>query len=164
MSGRILSPEDRSHLLRMMRRQTPSTVHRRMNTLLLLDDGWAAERVAEVLFIDVETVREHRRLYQASGVTGVGQLKYEGAEPALSPEQFEALAAELDSTLYMTAKAVCASYVDPCVPDLNNQGRSNPAGSPIVPWSPRPSRSVWRRPVCPPNPNSRLGLEPASRR
>jgi transposase len=108
MSGRILSPEDRSHLLRMMRRQTPSTVHRRMNTLLLLDDGWAAERVAEVLFIDVETVREHRRLYQASGVTGVGQLKYEGAEPALSPEQFEALAAELDSTLYMTAKAVCA--------------------------------------------------------
>jgi len=27
-----------------------------MNALLLLDDGWAAERVAEVLFIDAETV------------------------------------------------------------------------------------------------------------
>ena len=107
MSGRILSPEDRAHLPRMMRRQTPSPVHRRMNTLLLLDDGWGAERVAEVLFIDVETVREHRRPYQASGVTGVERLKYEGAEPALNGEQLEALSAELDAHLYVTAKAVC---------------------------------------------------------
>jgi DNA-binding NarL/FixJ family response regulator len=76
MSGVLLSPEDRAHLLRMMRRQTPSPVHRRMNTLLLLDEGWAVERVAEVLFIDAETVREHRRLYRASGITGVERLKY----------------------------------------------------------------------------------------
>ena len=108
MSGRILSPEDRAHLLRMMRCQTPSPVHRRMNTLLLLDDGWAAERVAEVLFIDVETVREHRRLYQASGITGVERLKYQGAEPSLNPEQLKALGTELDARLYTTAKAVCA--------------------------------------------------------
>ena len=83
-------------------------MHRRMNTLLLLDDGWAAERVAEVLFIDVETVREHRRLYQASGVSGVERLKYEGAEPSLNAEQLQALGAELDARLYKTAKAVCA--------------------------------------------------------
>jgi transposase len=108
MNGAILSPEDRAHLLRMMRQQTPSPVHRRMNTLLLLDDGWAAERVAEVLFIDVDTVREHRRLYQASGVTGVERLKYEGAEPSLDAEQLNALGAELDARLYMTAQAVCA--------------------------------------------------------
>ncbi|GEM_PF-5366536 len=41
-----------------------------MNTLLLFADGRVAERVAEVLFIDIETVREHCRLYQASGSTG----------------------------------------------------------------------------------------------
>jgi hypothetical protein len=39
MSGFLLPPEDRAHLLLMMRRQTPSPVHRRMNALLLLDDG-----------------------------------------------------------------------------------------------------------------------------
>jgi transposase len=92
----------------MMRRQTPSPVHRRMNTLLLLDDGWSAERVADALFIDVETVREHRRLYQASGVTGIERLKYEGSEPDLNAEQLKALGAELDARLYMTARAVCA--------------------------------------------------------
>src|ERR1700691_711643 len=97
MSGLILPPEDRTHLLRMMRRQTPSPVHRRMNALLLLDDGWTAERVAEVWFIDAETVRDHRRLYQASGVAAIERLNYEGADPALDTEQLAALAAELDS-------------------------------------------------------------------
>ena len=62
MSGRILSPEERARLLATMRRQTPSTVHRRVNAILLLDDGWAAERVAEALFIDAETAREYRKL------------------------------------------------------------------------------------------------------
>ncbi len=107
MAGLVLTPLDRAHLLRMMRRQTPSTVHRRMNALLLLDDVWAAERVAEVLFIDAETVREHRRLYAASGVVGIERLNYEGSEPALSPEQLDALTTELERRLYMTAKAVC---------------------------------------------------------
>jgi Homeodomain-like domain len=78
MNGAILSAEDRAQLLQMMRRQTLSTVHRRMNALLLVDDGWSAEGVAAVLFIDAETVREHRRLYQKAGVAGVLELKYEG--------------------------------------------------------------------------------------
>jgi transposase len=91
-----------------MRHLTPSPVHRRMNALLLLDDGWSAERVAGVLFIDAETVREHRRLYQLAGVAGVERLKFEGSEPALSPEQLKTLEAELDATLYASAKEICA--------------------------------------------------------
>jgi transposase len=108
MSGVLLSTEDRAHFLRMMRQHTPSPVHRRMNALLLLDDGMTAECVADVLYIDAETVREHRRLYQASGVSGVGKLSYQGAEPSLTPEQRSALGAELDSKLYRTAKEICA--------------------------------------------------------
>src|SRR5215212_8901259 len=108
MSGLFLDPSDRAHLLAMMRRQTPSTVHRRMNALLLIDDGWTAERVAEVLFIDAETVRQYRRLSEAHGTTGLTRLGYEGSEPALNPEQLTALAAELEARLYATAKAVCA--------------------------------------------------------
>jgi hypothetical protein len=42
--GSILLQEDRVQVLRMIRPQTPKPVHRHMNTLLLLDDGWAAER------------------------------------------------------------------------------------------------------------------------
>lgn len=42
-----------------------------MNVLLLLDGGWAAERIAEALFIDAETVRGHRLSYQRQGVAGL---------------------------------------------------------------------------------------------
>src|SRR5215208_4533017 len=103
MIGLFLAPSDRAYLLAMMRRQTPSTVHRRMNALLLLDDGWTAERVAAVLFIDAETVRQCRRLYEADGTTGLTRLGYEGSEPALSPEQRAVLVAELEARLYATA-------------------------------------------------------------
>ncbi len=87
VSGAILSPSDRAHLLRMMRQQTSSTVHRRMNVLLLLDDGWTAERIAAALFIDAETVREHRRLYVTSGISGIERPSYSGSAADLTKEQ-----------------------------------------------------------------------------
>ena len=90
-----------------MRRQLNSTVHRRMN-VLLLDDGWAAERIAEALYIDAETVREHRRLYETAGVSGLERLAYVGAAPDLTSEQCAKLTAELERRLYMTSKEVCA--------------------------------------------------------
>jgi transposase len=107
MSGSILTLADRACLLRTMRRQTPSPVHRRMNALLLLDDGWAAERVADALFIDAGTVREPRRLYETAGGAGLERLNHEGSDPALSEAQLGALKTELDAHLYVTAKEVC---------------------------------------------------------
>jgi transposase len=107
MAGSVLKPADRAHLLRRMRQQTNSHVHRRINVLLLLDDGWAAERIAEALYIDAETVREHRRLYERAGTAGLERLAYEGREPALTADQQIALTAELSERLYLTAKAVC---------------------------------------------------------
>jgi transposase len=111
MAGAVLPPDERAYLLVMMRRQLNSAVHRRMNVLLLLDDGWAAERIAEALFIDAETVREHRRLYEAVGIKGIESLRYQSPDPALSETQIQGLEVELARTLFMTAKAVC-HYVD----------------------------------------------------
>jgi hypothetical protein len=74
--------------------------------MLSLDDGWAAEHVAKALFIDAETVLDHRRPYQTSGVVGGERLNYAGSESALSQEQL-APGRELDCRLYATAKAVC---------------------------------------------------------
>jgi transposase len=78
-----------------------------MNALLLLDDGWTAERVAEALFIDAETVRAHRRLYGAGGRPGVERLAYVGHAPVLSATQVAELSAELSGRVYLTAKAAC---------------------------------------------------------
>ena len=93
MSGALLSPEDRAYFLRMMRRQLNSAVHRRMNVLLLLDDGWSVPRICEALFLDEGTVRGHRALYEAGGREGVERLSYRGGESALTQDQRDALAA-----------------------------------------------------------------------
>ncbi len=107
MAGAVLTAEDRAFFLVALRRHGNSAVHRRMNALLLLDDGWTAERVAEALFIDAETVRAHRRLYAAGGRAGVERLAYEGHAPVLDTAQAAEVSAELSGRVYPTAKAVC---------------------------------------------------------
>ncbi len=87
MAGLVLSGEDCAQFLSLMRRQLNSAVHRRLNVLLLLDDGWSAERIAEALFIEAETVRAHYRRYLAGGPEVIEQLSYVGSAPVLGAEQ-----------------------------------------------------------------------------
>jgi len=112
MSGEVLSAADRAYFLKMMRRQLPSTVHRRMNVLLLLDDGWPARRVAEALYLDETTVSDHRRRYARRGRAGIEQLDYVGQEPALDDEQLRALSEYVDTTLPQTSKELAAWVED----------------------------------------------------
>jgi transposase len=106
MSELILSKADRVYFRAMMRRQINSAVHRRMNTLLLLDAGWSVSQVAEALFLDEGTVRAHRSLYQTEGRDGIERLEYAGCQPLLSPEELSVLKAHVSQKIYLSAKAV----------------------------------------------------------
>ncbi len=108
MSGDVLSGEDRACFLSMMRRQTNSAVHRRMNVLLLLDDGWPVARICAALFVDEGTVREHLRLYQARGRAGVKTLAYQGGTSPLLAGQMRELTAWVDAAVPQTAREACA--------------------------------------------------------
>jgi transposase len=108
MAGQLLGPEDRQHFLTMMRRQMNSAVHRRMNVLLLLDDGWPPARIAAALFIDETTVGEHRRLYETGGPVGVETLVYLGRDAALEQAQLDLLSGWVEETTPQTSKEVCA--------------------------------------------------------
>src|SRR4051812_49944453 len=98
MAGLVLTAEDRAHFLQMMRGQINSAVHRRMNVLLLLDDGWEPRQIAAALFLDETTVSQHRHLYERSGRSGVEGLPYGGRRPARGGEGAEGLAGRLDET------------------------------------------------------------------
>ncbi|SFL38562.1 helix-turn-helix domain-containing protein, partial [Methylorubrum salsuginis] len=87
MAGLILSPDDRGHFLALMRRQLNSAVHRRLNVLLLLDDGWTPARIAAALYLDESSVAEHRTLYSERGRAGVESLAYPGRVSRLSAAQ-----------------------------------------------------------------------------
>jgi transposase len=107
MSGLILSAEDRAYFLGMMRRQLNSAVHRRMNVLLLLDDGWELQRVAAALYLDAGTVAEHLRRYETQGRAGIERLDYAGRSSLLTAEQEAVLRAHVDACVPLTSKDVC---------------------------------------------------------
>ncbi len=59
MSGVVLTSEDRKAFLSALKATKKLALeHRRMNVLLLLDDGWETARVPEALSLDVRTVEE----------------------------------------------------------------------------------------------------------
>jgi transposase len=111
MSGLILNAEDRAYFVKMMRRQFNSTVHRRMNVLLLLDDGWEPSRIAEALYLDEGSVAQHRRRYETQGREGIERLDYPGHACALNLGQQHQLASYVDAQTPLTSKEVCA-YVE----------------------------------------------------
>ena len=63
---------------------------RRANAILLLDDGLSCERVAKVLYLDDDTVRGWRKLYDERGIAGLEQFDAGGSSSRLSTAQEEA--------------------------------------------------------------------------
>ena len=67
----FLSSEERQDLARLARDGSAEhRVGRRANAILLLDDGWSCEPVAEILYLDDDTVRGWRKIYDERGITG----------------------------------------------------------------------------------------------
>jgi hypothetical protein len=94
MSGLILKSEERAaFLVALKATKKPALEHRRMNVLLLLDDGWEVAWVAEALFLDARTVEEYRHLYIASGA---GQS---GGKDFMPPNLFRFEVPNADSRL-----------------------------------------------------------------
>ncbi|MCP4237895.1 MAG: IS630 family transposase [Aestuariibacter sp.] len=57
-----LTQEERTELERVLRRRkADGLIVRRANALLLLDNGWKVDQVADALYLDAETVRQWRR-------------------------------------------------------------------------------------------------------
>ena len=84
-----------------------SAVHRRMNVLLLLDDGLMPEQIAKVLYLDESTVRDHQSLYRKQGRVGVESLGYVGGQRALTAKDIAAWIAARFKVSYTPHGALC---------------------------------------------------------
>ncbi len=105
MSGVILSPEDRDRLLKQHKHERDGRVKDRIKAVLLRDDDWTLEAIAEALFISHEGVRQHLQDYESSG-----KLKPEsgGSSGFMSEEHTAKLLLHLDGQLYVKVSAICA--------------------------------------------------------
>src|SRR6476661_9331413 len=87
---------------------------RRANALLLLDQGMSCQSIAEVLFLDGDTVRTWYHLYQENGIEGLANFGHEGGTCRLTVEQQDTLKAWIAATLPRTTREVGAWIAREC--------------------------------------------------
>lgn len=93
----FLSAEDRRELLACVKRQREDHgVARRANALLLLDDGKSCAEIAEVLYLDDDTIRGWHRQYLAEGWDAVACDGWKGGQSRMTATQEAALCAWLE--------------------------------------------------------------------
>ena len=128
----FLSREDRCELLSCVKCQREDHgVARRANALLLLDDGKSCVEIAQVLYLDDDTVRGWHKQYLFEGWDAVAYDGWKGGQSRLSVAQKAALCAWLEerfcrSTLeirsYITAQFDLRYSHSGCVKLLARQG------------------------------------------
>ena len=97
-SRRISSANDRRALIRLARDGLEEhRVARRANAIVLLDQGWSCERVAEALLLDDDTVRDWHRAFERGGIEALKSFGHEGGSSRLTDEQAMALADWVDA-------------------------------------------------------------------
>jgi transposase len=79
---------------------------RRANALLLLDDGWSCEKVAQALYMDDDTIRYWHELYQEKGLKWLAEFGYKGRACEMTAVQLEELKQWVTETLPRTTTAV----------------------------------------------------------
>ena len=105
----FLNTAERKELLSLARDGSAEhRIARRANAILLLDDGLSCERVAKVLYLDDDTVRSWRKLYDERGIAGLEQFDGGGSSSRLSTEQEEALKAYVARTLPRSTRQIGA--------------------------------------------------------
>lgn len=105
MSGTLLFPEVRAQLLLQHKRERDGRVKDRIKAVILRDDDWSLDAIAEALLISHEGVRQHLLDYAVSG-----KLKPEngGSSGLLNEAQTAELLAHLDAHLYVKASEIVA--------------------------------------------------------
>lgn len=105
----FLSAEDRSELLACVRRQREAHgIARRANALLLLDAGMSCAQVAQVLFVDDDTVRGWHKQYLSDGWEAVALDGWRGGASRLTAAQEAALAEWLEARICRSTREVRA--------------------------------------------------------
>ena len=109
--GGFLSAKERAALRAVLGH--PSETHgvaRRVNAILLLDDGLSCAEVAKVLYLDDDTVRTWLKHYRAGGLDELTLFDWHGRPGHLSQAQEAELSAHLGERLYRDTGEVAAHF------------------------------------------------------
>src|SRR6201997_3513102 len=107
--GGFLSAEDRGKLVALARDgSAPARVTRRANAVVLLDDGWSCQEVADALLMNDDTIRGWHKLFEQRGIEGLTSFDMGGSAGFLSAAQEGALKAFVGTTLPRSTRQIGA--------------------------------------------------------
>ena len=78
----------------------------KIKAVYLLSRGKTPQEIAEVLMLDLDTIGNYRKRYEAGGVSGLLKNNYFGSEPMLSCAEIEEFSAHLETQTYLTVEAI----------------------------------------------------------
>ena len=105
----FLSTENRSDLIALARDGLAAhRVARRANALVLLDEGWNCEEVADALLLDDDTIRTWHNLFVADGIKGLANFEAGGSACQMNDAQLEELKAWVKATLPRSTRPIGA--------------------------------------------------------
>ena len=107
--GGFLTGEDRSELIALARDGSAALrVTRRANALVLLDDGWSCQDVADALLLNDDTIRSWHKLFEQRGIEGLISFDVGGSARFLSAAQEDALKVFVSTRLPRSTRQVGA--------------------------------------------------------
>lgn len=101
----FLTPELRTSLKAMHRREKNRRVADRIKAVLLSDKGWTYRQIAEALLIDEQTISRHVEEYLADEKL---TLSSGGSAGKLTPQQIVEIKAHLEATTYLKVSDIIA--------------------------------------------------------
>lgn len=78
----------------------------KIKAVYLLSRGKTPQEIAEVLMLDIDTIGNYRKRYEAEGVSGLLKNNYFGSEPMLSCAEIVEFSAHLETQTYLTVEAI----------------------------------------------------------
>ena len=102
----FLSINDREYLRMKHRGLKEKRYADRIKAILFLDSGFSYEKVAELLMLDDNTIRDCYRRYEAHGVECLVDDNYKGRSCYLNAQQLNELDAHAQQHIYIDSKAL----------------------------------------------------------
>ena len=78
----------------------------RIKAIVLLATDWTVMQVAEILFMDDDTIRRYCARYDKDGPNGLLKDNYKAKKAKLSKNEQEDLSKHIDAELYMTVQSI----------------------------------------------------------
>ena len=102
-----LSESELQNLLELHKQIKDKKLAYKINTLILLSNGFTYPEIEKVLLLDDRTIRRYRDLYLKKGIEGLLKNNYKGCQPELTDQQEKELNCHLEQNLYSTAAEIC---------------------------------------------------------